>query len=102
MAGIKAEPKAVRGPMVDELAALDGIGKSGTWAVFGRELAVTNPDKVLFSQRPGEAPVTKRELLRYAAPCDPTGSPSEPSANGSPVVAIRSRRCSDMISRCRP
>jgi len=51
----------------DELAALDELGKSGSWAVFGRELRVTNLDKVLFPARKGEEPVTKRDLLRYTA-----------------------------------
>jgi bifunctional non-homologous end joining protein LigD len=51
----------------DELAALDELGKAGTWQIFGRELKVTNLDKVLFPAREGEAPVTKRDLLRYTA-----------------------------------
>ena len=44
---------------------------AGTWQVFGRELRVTNLDKVLFPARPGEEPVTKRDLLRYAAQIAP-------------------------------
>jgi bifunctional non-homologous end joining protein LigD len=51
----------------DELAALDDLGAAGTWDVFGRRLRVTNLDKELFPAREGEKPVTKRELLRYAA-----------------------------------
>ena len=52
----------------DELAALDDLGKQGTWEVFGRELKVTNLDKVLFPPASGEEqPVTKRDLLRYVA-----------------------------------
>lgn len=38
--------------------------QDGTWTVFGRDLRVTNLDKVLF---PGDPPVTKREFLMYAA-----------------------------------
>ena len=49
----------------DELAALDDLGASGRWSVQGRELKLTNLDKVLFPARPGEDPVTKRELIRY-------------------------------------
>jgi bifunctional non-homologous end joining protein LigD len=60
------------GPSADELAALDDLGQSGTWAVFGRELRVTNLDKVLFPARPREKPVTKRDFLRYAARIAPT------------------------------
>jgi bifunctional non-homologous end joining protein LigD len=59
----------------DELAALDELGQSGTWAVFGRELRVTNLDKILFPARPGEEPVTKRDLLRYTAQIAPTTVP---------------------------
>ncbi len=58
---------AVAGPSPDELAALDGLRASGTWEVFGRRLRVTNLNKVLFPARPGEAPVTKRDFVRYSA-----------------------------------
>ena len=57
----RAEPAAA------ELAALDALPGGGRWTVFGRELRVTNLDKVLFPARPGEEPVTKRDLLRYTA-----------------------------------
>jgi len=57
---------------VDSLTALDALGKGGTWEVFGRSLRVTNLDKVLFPGRDGEAPVTKREFLRYTAQVAPT------------------------------
>jgi bifunctional non-homologous end joining protein LigD len=57
----------------EELAELDGLrAQGGTWHLFGRELRVTNLDKVLFPARPGEEPVTKRELLRYTAQVAPT------------------------------
>jgi bifunctional non-homologous end joining protein LigD len=54
---------------VDEKAvvALEALGSEGTWDVFGRALRVTNLDKALFPGRDGEPPVTKRELLTYAA-----------------------------------
>ncbi|MFR9807172.1 DNA ligase D [Pseudonocardia sp. RS010] len=50
----------------DELAALDLLGRRGTWEVGGREPALTNLDKVLF---PGdrEAPLTKRDVIRHYA-----------------------------------
>jgi len=52
----------------DVLAALDELPPAGgTWSVHGRDLAVTNLDKVLFPGRDGEDPVTKREFLRYTA-----------------------------------
>ncbi|MEV0134611.1 DNA polymerase ligase N-terminal domain-containing protein [Dactylosporangium sp. NPDC050688] len=56
----------------EELRALDGIGDGGTWHVFGRDLRIAEPDKVLF---PGRPPVTRRELLRYATRMAPTVLP---------------------------
>ena len=58
---------AVAGPASDELEALEELGASGTWQVFGRELRLTNLGKALFPARCGGAPVTKRELIHYAA-----------------------------------
>jgi bifunctional non-homologous end joining protein LigD len=49
----------------DAIAALEALEKEGTWVVDGREIRVTNLDKVLAPGRHGEAPVTKRDLLRY-------------------------------------
>jgi len=51
----------------EALAQLAGLGGEGRWTVHGRTLRVTNLDKVLFPGLPGEPPVTKRELLAYAA-----------------------------------
>jgi len=52
----------------DELDALDRLGEGGTWTVQGHDVKVSNLDKELFPPRhDGEAPVTKRELLRYHA-----------------------------------
>ena len=59
----------------DELAELDTFGASGRWHVFGRELRVTNLDKVLFPPRGREKPITKRDLLRYAARVAPLLQP---------------------------
>jgi bifunctional non-homologous end joining protein LigD len=49
----------------DEIAALEAIEREGTWTVAGREVRVTNLDKVLFTGRDGEPELTKRDLLRY-------------------------------------
>jgi bifunctional non-homologous end joining protein LigD len=49
----------------DAIAGLESLEKEGTWVVDGREIRVTNLEKVLFSGRDGEAPITKRDLLRY-------------------------------------
>jgi bifunctional non-homologous end joining protein LigD len=59
----------------DELRELDRLRSTGVWHVFGRDLRVSNLDKVLFPPRPGEEPVTKRELVRYAAQIAPTVMP---------------------------
>ncbi len=59
----------------DALTALDELGKQGTWPLYGRTLKVTNLDKELFPGRDGEAPVTKRQLLRYTATIAPTVVP---------------------------
>ena len=50
-----------------QLVALDELGKKGTWEYAGRELHVTNLDKVLFPGRDGEEPVTKCEFIRHWA-----------------------------------
>jgi bifunctional non-homologous end joining protein LigD len=54
-------------PTDDELAALDALRRGGKWTVAGRDLKLTNLDKVLFPGRDGEAPVIKRELVRHYA-----------------------------------
>jgi bifunctional non-homologous end joining protein LigD len=59
----------------DELAELDALGQQGVWEVFGRQLKVTNLDKVLFPARRGEDPVTKRDFLRYVAQVAPLSVP---------------------------
>ena len=67
---LKAE--ATRPVDPDELAALDALKSTGTWHVFGRDLRVTNLDKVLFPGKGRGRPVTKRELLAYTARIAPT------------------------------
>jgi DNA ligase D len=54
-------------PSDDELDALGSLGSGGNWEVFGRQLRLTNLDKVLFPAADGQPPVTKREFIRYAA-----------------------------------
>jgi bifunctional non-homologous end joining protein LigD len=70
-APVPPQPPEAPGPSDDDLAALDGLGDGGRWDVFGRRLRLTNLDKVLFPARPGEKPVLKRELIRYAAAIAP-------------------------------
>jgi bifunctional non-homologous end joining protein LigD len=66
-ASVAVRPPVIVGPDNAELAALAALGTSGKWQVFGRDLRLTNLDKELFPGRNGEPPVTKRELISYAA-----------------------------------
>jgi len=67
-ASIALRPPTVPGASENELAALDELGSAGRWDVFGRTLRLTNLDKELFPGRPGDRePLTKRELVSYAA-----------------------------------
>jgi bifunctional non-homologous end joining protein LigD len=66
-----ASLSTVEGPTAEELRELDSLPTTGSWHVFGREVRVTNLDKVLFPARPGEEAVTKRDLLRYTAQIAP-------------------------------
>lgn len=50
---------------------LDGLGKNATVSCDGRELKLTNLDKVLFPGRDGAPPITKRELIVYYAQIAP-------------------------------
>ncbi len=59
----------------DELAALDDLGARGQWSVAGRDLKLTNLDKVLFPATEGGAPTTKRDLIRYYATVGPVMLP---------------------------
>jgi len=69
-------PVSFPGATDAELKALDSLGKEGLWQVGGRELKLTNLDKALFEGRaPGEAPITKRDLIRYFARIAPTMLP---------------------------
>jgi bifunctional non-homologous end joining protein LigD len=64
------------GATPEELAALDDLGKEGVWRVGAHELKLTNLDKPLFDGRgPADAPVTKRELIRYFATIAPVMLP---------------------------
>ena len=70
-ASIALKPAAVDAPNADELGALDAMRANGTWTIFGRGLRLTNLDKLMYPGRPGEEPVTKRDLIRYAAQIAP-------------------------------
>lgn len=71
-ASVSLLPEQLPDEAIDELEAL---GKQGTWEVFGRPLKVTNLDKVLFPSGGQGPPVTKRELLAYAARIAPVALP---------------------------
>ena len=62
------EPAAARGPSTrPSWPRREPTGRLAPWRVGGRDLRLTNLDKVLFPPRDGsdEAPVTKRELIAY-------------------------------------
>ncbi|MEU3628835.1 ATP-dependent DNA ligase [Amycolatopsis coloradensis] len=59
----------------EELAALDDLGTKGKWSVDGRDLALTNLDKVLFPSAGDGEPVTKRDLIRYYVTVGPAMLP---------------------------
>ncbi len=88
-ASIALKQPATAGPAAQELAALAELPGSGRWQVFGRELKVTNLDKVLFEGAAGTAPITKREFLRYTAQIAGGGAalPGRPGAEPAPVSA---------------
>ncbi|MBA3267710.1 MAG: ATP-dependent DNA ligase [Acidimicrobiia bacterium] len=59
------------GPSDVELSALETMGPKGMWAVQGREVKLTNLDKVLFPAGVDGTPVTKRDVVRYYAQIAP-------------------------------
>ncbi|MBI3749663.1 MAG: hypothetical protein HY262_12590, partial [Chloroflexi bacterium] len=63
---------AVAGPTTTELETLHSLGREGVWTLGGRELKLTNLDKLIFD---GDPPITKRELIEYFARIAPTMLP---------------------------
>jgi bifunctional non-homologous end joining protein LigD len=74
-ASIALKAAAFDPPTAVELSALDALGSVGVWSVFGRELRLTNLDKVVYPARSDDEPVTKRDLVRYAAQIAPVMLP---------------------------
>jgi bifunctional non-homologous end joining protein LigD len=72
----RREPPRFAKPVRRELNALGSLPAKGNWSLAGRELALTNLDKVLFPGRDGEEPITKRELVRYHAEIAPVMLPA--------------------------
>ncbi len=58
-------------PSDAELATLDDLGAGGTWRVGGDAVGLSNLDKVLFAGRDGDAPITKRDFVRYLTTIGP-------------------------------
>lgn len=50
-----------------ELRELDKLAEKGQWTVDGQTTLLTNLDKVIMPGRDGQAPITKREIVRYYA-----------------------------------
>ncbi len=74
-ASIALKPASFDPPTSDEIGTLDALRSAGTWTVFGRDLRLTNLDKVVYPARPDGEPVTKRDLIRYAAQIAPVAIP---------------------------
>jgi bifunctional non-homologous end joining protein LigD len=76
-ASVSVLSEAIPDQVPDEaIAALGDLGTQGTWEIFGRQLKVTNLDKVLFPARDRRSrPITKRELLAYTARIAPVVLP---------------------------
>ena len=68
---------AIAGPTPAELAALDALpARGGTWSIAGRDVSLTNLDRVLApGAEDGEPPVTKRDLVRYLVQVGPVMLP---------------------------
>ncbi len=56
----------------DELAALEAMTPSGHWQVAGREVRLTNLDKVIFPAEGEHPALTKRDLIRHYVRIGPT------------------------------
>jgi len=56
---------------LDELAALEALGKEGNWEIGGHTISLSNLDKVLFA----ESGFTKRDLIRYYTTISPVMLP---------------------------
>ena len=75
---VKAAPAATwrsdtiwTAPTTDELAELDALGNGGMWSFGGREVKLTNLDKVLFPGSNDQRALTKRDLIRHDATLAP-------------------------------
>ena len=64
----ESAPRSTVRATAAELAALDAMDRQGIWQIGGRELRLSNLDKVLW---PGES-ITKRDLIRYYVSMAPT------------------------------
>jgi bifunctional non-homologous end joining protein LigD len=56
-----------QGATPEELDALNELPKQGQWSVGGKQLKLTNLDKVLFPKQGGRRALTKRDLIGYYA-----------------------------------
>ncbi len=74
-AAVRLTSEPIRPVGEDELAALGALPAAGSWTVFGRAVRVSSLDRVVAPGRPGEGPVTKRELLSYTARIAPAVLP---------------------------
>jgi bifunctional non-homologous end joining protein LigD len=75
-AAVRLRPEAGGAVGEAELSALDALGATGTWEVFGQRLRLSDLDRRLApARRGGPGAVTRRDLVRYAARIAPTVLP---------------------------
>ncbi len=86
-----------------EISALGQLGNEGIWELGGRELKVTNLDKVLFAGRGDDPePVTKRDLIRYFALIAPVMLPASRGAPAQPPPLSERRRSARVLAEEHP
>ncbi len=72
---VEGTPGRWRGVTQTELHELDELEAKGGWTIDGVTTQLTNLDKVFMPGRDGEAPITKRDIVRYYARIAPWIAP---------------------------
>ena len=70
-AGARQASSSFPAPAAGELEALDALEDEGQWEFQGRDLKLTNLNKVLFPGHGSDGVATKRDLIRYYVEAGP-------------------------------